>query len=122
MSNNSSIIENKIESNIKDSASSFNDMIDVMNSNNSTIEKMSKEMNDYDQVLDSDTFYNNISDGISKMNVDIDTKDDSNVEDFSNLKSKYFPTWCIILILFLLFLGCIYFFKMRKEKNKLKSK
>jgi len=122
MSNNSSIIENRIESNIKDSASSFNDMIDVMNSNNSTIEKMSKEMNDYDQVLDSDTFYNNISDGISKMNVDIDTKDDSNVEDFSNLKSKYFPTWCIILILFLLFLGCIYFFKMRKEKNKLKSK
>lgn len=122
MSNNSSIIENRIESNIKDSASSFNDMMDVMNSNNSTIEKMSKEMNDYDQVLDSDTFYNNISDGISKMNVDIDTKDDSNVEDFSNLKSKYFPTWCIILILFLLFLGCIYFFKMRKEKNKLKSK
>ncbi len=122
MSNNSSIIENRIESNIKDSASSFNDMIDVMNSNNSTIEKMSKEMNDYDQVLDSDTFYNNISDGISKMNVDIDTKDDSNVEDFSNLKSKYFPTWCIILILFLLFIGCIYFFKMRKEKNKLKSK
>lgn len=122
MSTNNSIIENRIESNINDSARSFNDMMTIMNSNNSTVEKMSKEMSDYDKVLDSDTFYNNISDSISKMKVDIDTKDDSTVEDFSNLKSRYFPTWCTILILFLLFIGCIYFFKMRKEKNKLKSK
>jgi ATP-dependent Zn protease len=119
---NRSIIVDRVESNIKDSASSFNDMMDIMKSNNSTIEKMSKEMSDYDKVLDSDTFYKNISDSISKMDVDVDVNKDSNVEDFSNSKNKYFPTWCVILILFLLFIGCIYFFKMKKEKNKLKSK
>ena len=120
MSSTNSIIENRIESNIKESATSFNDMMDIMNSNSSTIEKMSKEISDYDKIVDSDTFYEKISDSISKMDVEI--KDNSNIEDFSNLKNKYFPTWCIILVLFLLFIGCIYFFKIRKEKNKLKLK
>ena len=101
MSSTNSIIENRVESNIRESASSFNDMMTIMNSNNSTVEKMSKEMSDYDKVIDSDTFYEKISDSISKMDVEI--KDDSNIEDFSNSKNKYFPTWCIIYKLYIFF-------------------
>ena len=121
MSTNS-IIEKKISSNINDSASSLRDMIDTMDKSKPSIEQMGKEMNQYDQVIDSDTFYSKISNDVKNMSDKEYSIEDSNVEDFSNSKNKYFPTWCIIIIIFLLLIGCIYFIKMRKEKNKIKAK
>lgn len=117
-----SIIVKKFSSNINDSTSSLRDMIDTIEKSKPSIEQMGKEMNQYDQVIDSDTFYSKISDNVKNMSDNDDSIEDSNIEDFSNSKSKYFPIWCIILIFFLLLIGCIYFIKMRKEKNKIKAK
>ena len=119
MSNNSLNSISSKESISSSLESSIRELADVVNSSSASepaIEKMNKEISDYEQIIDSDTFYKD--NGTNSNNVSAS----SVTENFHDTNSS-FSKWCVILLVIVfMIIGFLYFMKLRKEKNKLKNK
>ena len=111
MTSESSARSREIMSRSLDSAiQSLSSVVKSSSESDSAIEKMSKEMSDYEQIIDSDTFYKQDDQPVSSVK-----------ESFEDSNST-FSNWCIILLVIVfIIIGFLYFMKLRKEKNKLKK-
>lgn len=119
MSNNSSSNISTRESVSSTLESSIRELSDVVNSasdSDPAIKQMNKEISDYEQVIDSDTFYKD--NGVDSNN----NPASSVTENFHDTNSTFSKCCIILLVLVFIILGFLYFMKLRKEKNKLKNK
>lgn len=121
MSNNSLNSISSKESISSSLESSIKELADVVNSSSASepaIDQMNKEISDYEQIIDSDTFYKDNGTDSKSNNVSAS----SVTENFHDTNSS-FSKWCVILLVIVfMIIGFLYFMKLRKEKNKLKNK
>ena len=111
MSTESSVRSREALSRSLDSAiQSLSSVVNSASESDSALEKMSREMSDYEQIIDSDTFYKQ------------DDQPTSSIKEPFEENSSTFSNWCIILLVIVfIVIGFLYFMKLRREKNKLKK-